>query len=448
MSETKAEIDTQPIPVVDSEEIVDVPFSEATRMPMPERSYMQELLEMEIPLAHRIAHLIPYVEQTAELLSAHAIAQRIGADDAWVRKIAKRIGIKTTSDLNQYGVETEFYPPLSLELLEEEWLWYQSYQELDEYVSTYRVGEFVARGIPWVKRMASELNVYAVYKRINTGRMAFAYPKTLIPQLRHIILMILPEEDTYSLGDLSRLTGEDEDWIKNRLSEKGVEPERRTASKDNRIMNRYLSSSLKVVIDAIVERPAPAGEWLTEFDIAKKLSKSEDWVHIRLKKYTSDAVLKQSNSGKSILHYPPYVFDELKLEAEKVEAYPDAGDYLTLKGLARAVGKSTLWVVHRLPYIDVVSEIRLNKVKRPLDHYPPKTVNALLELPADILETTRRNIAAVAIVNVLNQVLVDTDASPKIIRELREEDSSIPSLTTIAKYFGSFEELNTQRGLR
>lgn len=117
---------TQPTRFVDSESIVDTTFGEHTRMPLPEKSHLQEMLEIPIPLSHRVAHLIPYIEPTARRIGIDAIASKIGADRNWAKRTATTIGLVPGVSRIEAGEEKTIYPHLSYELLLEEWEWFVS----------------------------------------------------------------------------------------------------------------------------------------------------------------------------------------------------------------------------------------------------------------------------------------------------------------------------------
>jgi hypothetical protein len=396
MVDSEKNPDTQPLRVIDSEEIVDVRFSDATRMPMPERSYAQEQLDILIPLENRIAHLIPYVEPTSELLSAYSIAQGIGAEIHWVQKTAKRIGITTIPAKGTGGADTELYPSLSLELLKEEWQWYQAYNALEDRLTSYAIGKFMARHDSWVERTAADLGIYAEYGRSpSSGLNSFLYPKTLIPQLRHIQLVIPPQEDWLSVRSIAELTGQSVNWVRSRLEKRGFITEERRLYAGGKIFQLYPPESLAYIETLARERPSAAGDWLTVGAMARMLSKTDDWVSYRVKRlYEELGVLREDDTRKTVPHYPPSVLKSLQKEVEQISEFKEAGDYLAASGLARVLGKSINWVQRRLPYIDSQPETRINPAnKRPLPYYPPETVEILQALPDDILRSSESAIS-------------------------------------------------------
>jgi len=387
MKRSFSEGDTQPIRFVDSESIVDTTFGEHTKMPLPEKSHFQEILETPIPLAHRVAHLIPYIEPTARRFGIDEIATKIGAERSWVRRTAVTIGIIQNDSRSEAGEDKKTYPHLSYELLLEEWEWFVSYERLDDQLSSYAIGRFIARHDSWVEKHAYELGVYPTNGRQQTsGQNSYLYPRTLIPQLRHIILSYMPQEDKVTLGDISQETGMKRSTVKKHLLRAGFTPEKRWSYTTGSLYDFYAEESIDFIKSIISELPPPAGDWLTVSEIADTLSKDYDWVKSRVVKFAEYASERLDNNGKKHLYYPPFVLGALKEEVNVLDGIPFVGDQLTVSGLAIAVRRSQRWVHARLPYIDTKPRDMINPVNnRTFAYYDRKAASELVGLPEDIL---------------------------------------------------------------
>ncbi|MBC7459141.1 hypothetical protein H7200_00285 [Candidatus Saccharibacteria bacterium] len=368
------------------EELIDVtPFSEETRMKIPDQTHAQELLEQPIPLENRIAHLLPYLEPTAEIYSRFVIARKIGSPADWVQKVALRIGIQPiTNTLDEEGVES--YPPYSLELLQEEWQWYQSYKELDDYLTEYAISQFVARSPQWVRKTAADLEVYptkaVVFKRFRT-----VYPKTLIPQLRHLLLVYLPSEDWYITKELEEATGHDWGWVARKLKASGIQSQKRRSALNGGIFDYYPPEALEYLKQLNMDLVEPAGDWLTIQGMADKLGKSYKWVISQLADMQESPELKLSSRARDEEHYPPEVCQKL---SEKSATLIEVGDYFAVDTLAKYIGKSGQWVRNRLQYTDAIPEDRVDVTGSVHEYYPPDTIEKLEGLPWDILKTQGR----------------------------------------------------------
>lgn len=424
-------------------EIVDVVFSDETRMPIPEKSHAQELLETPIPLENRIAHLIPYIEPTAELLSSHAIAKRIGAEEYWVSSVAKRIGIELLPNDSGEGAAL-LYPPLSLELLEEEWQWHVSYEALAENLSTSAIAEFMAKTSYWVTKYAQELGFLFTVEESSYGSRSYSYPKQVIPQLRHIILSHPPAGDWYTLSELEEFTGHKRTWISNNLGKVGVESEQRWLALAGRLSPHFPPNTPEIIQAIADKTPLPAGNWLNVETMARQLSKTRDWVNKRIEPFKESGEIRIGDNGNPRMHYPPEIYAALEVarelqpvqagdwmttnaiaqklsrsyewvsrrietyaesseiridstgtfkthyspevvEALRQESEPEHGDYLSVEMIVSRVGHSSAWIVKRLPFVTAESEEKAGKHGRPLMFYEPSIVDALLALPKDIL---------------------------------------------------------------
>lgn len=365
-------------------------FDVSTIMPIPENTYYQELLLQPIPLENRIAHLIPHVELTAVKHVAHSIATKLGVDKKWVINTALSLGIETQAEIKINGGTREVYPPLTLELLEEELGWLRAYESLNEQVSAFTIGQFLARHPDWVRYMAAELEVYHTPKmKLESGIRGYGYPKQLTLQLRHLILLTPHAADRLTLDTLAGITGREKNWIERKLKERGVEHDQRRSLLSGTIVRHFPPESLDIINEITENEPAPAGNWLTVGTMARLIGKDYEWVQVRVqKKYLDQAAFRLDDDHKKKIHYPPEVFGLLQQEAKEAESYEIAGtNDLALSALARQLGRDQKWVVARLPYTTVDPIVKRNPVNnRLLSYYSEDVVGILLELPQDILK--------------------------------------------------------------
>lgn len=436
--------DTQPLLFVDREEIVDSVWLEGDRhTPFVGEVYAQELLMTPILLENRIAHLIPYVEPTAVLMTAPAIAREIEASVEWVKSTAQFIGIEAiVSDDKDRTV----YPPLSKELLEEEWAWYVSYMELDDWLSVEAIAQFVAKSERWVIWRANDLGIYREDRVLASKRRASAYPKTLIPQLRHIILSYPRSLDGYSVGELVTIFGEDWGWIKRRLGEAGLEPKETESITRGSILQYYPEESEAIIRKAIMERPPRAGDWLTMSGIALRLGKELGWVKSHIN--TELGMWLQDDTGKSALHYPPSEYQRLKVLVDEIQSYPRVDDELAVKAIAGVIHRSERWTRNHLPLTDFKPKKMRNIQNKIGTYYDKEVTDALDALPSDTARSSYSNkkLSVESIIRTINdKIAPDVRITDELIRQMRMNDSTIPSLTSVNKYFGSINNLNEQR---
>jgi len=427
-------------------QVVDTAYrAESVRILLPEKSYLQELLDEPIPLQTRIAHLIPYVEPTAEVYNARAIANYIGATQNWVMSTARAIGL--SDDTHK---PSDAYPPLALALMEEEWAWAQSYEDLNDQLAPNAVSKFIARHVDWVEQTANELAVFPTLTQLGSGKIKRTYPKELIKQLRHIILVVPPADDWMTIGEIAAVTGKNKKTVKKIIESSMTEFEERRSHRGGHLARHYPLSAFDLVVRVIENARPPAGDWLTIRALSLRTGKSEKWVedilrvrfaelserrlddaHVERTHYPpevldfleslveqygerdgwmtvasiskllgkeDDWVVKRINeqfleerrtlfdsSGKTATHYPETVVNALRAELEVINSYPDAGSYLALSALAKVIGRSKLWVTNRIPYTGIEGEMRIDQSRRVFLYYPPEIVDKITSLPENVL---------------------------------------------------------------
>ncbi|HEY8992691.1 MAG TPA: hypothetical protein VIM37_02465 [Candidatus Microsaccharimonas sp.] len=364
---------------IKNEGILDVPkLGEHTRIRLPDKSGAQESLDVPIPLRNRMDHLIPYTIPKEIPQTADMIARQIGTSANWVRRTSQRVGIEP-------NMSSE-YPVYTLELLGEELAWVKAYNQLDDELTDYAIGKFIGKDPRWVAQQANELAVFPTNVPNAPNSYRQLYPKTLIAQLRHILLLIPPARDYRSVHELAEQFGQEWEWVKRRLDQSGLRSEQRWSAMGNQAIYLYPPQSVQIIERAVAERAPPAGNWMTTSTMANLLAKTHTWVDKRLEAHRSKSKILRDDRGANVAHYPPEVFLILQAEADEINTYPEVGDYLPLKTLAHKIGRSTLWVTSRLPFVETKSEKRVDSGRNIHDYYAPKIMEELVNLPPDILK--------------------------------------------------------------
>jgi hypothetical protein len=353
-----------------------------------EGTELAESESIKVPLENRIAYLAIDGDPINEWMSPTTIADLVGTNIYWVRRTAKRFGIETKSDESMVhnARSYELYPPLTFELLNDEYLWRKSYLQLDKYIGSAEIAEFIGRSIGWTKKTLESMGVKGQTTK-HDSRKFIGYPKTVVKELRDINLYTPLDNGWFTVLGLVETTGCDREWVERRLMEAGIESEERRSGLSGRIFDYYPPSAIETIGKAVENRPKAAGEWLTARAMAEVVPLSYTWVNKRLdEKYQEVGELRQDDQRVSRDHYPPAVLTELIAEAEKRLECQPVGDYLPISVVARKVGHHVLWVTNRLAFIDSKAEPRVDGQGRMLDCYPLEAVDELLDLPNNILK--------------------------------------------------------------
>lgn len=174
-----------------------------------------------------------------------------------------------------------------------------------------------------------------------------------------------------NMNDLKQLTGRSEVWLRRRLSQQGVPSEIRL-NRANRLSEHWPVSVVPQLLKTAAEYPE-SGDWLPANSIAPLVGKDWTWVSARLDA-TRGELRRIPGSGKVFWHYPPEVVRELRALAKEIKA---ADGWMTIRQIAKYVGRSSHWVMNRLP--TELMERRRARNGRPEPHYPPSVAAALLE---------------------------------------------------------------------
>lgn len=342
-----------------------------------------------VPLKNRLAQLGLSSEPTSVWLPPTTIANKIGSNFGWVKRTTKQFGITSEEKPapNGRGVIV-FYPPLTLELMQDEWDWQQSYSDLKPKLSNSRIAEFIGRSAAWTQKTLDELEAQPI--QMKTSYRTKEYPRAIIKTLREINLATPLDDGWHTLSSLAEQSQQNPEWIVRRLGEANIIGETRRSAISGRLLTHYPPKTPDVIATAIIERPTAGGTWLTSGTIAAIVPKSVNWILKRIHdRYKSQGEIRQDDCRVNRPHYPPTVLDELLAEAEELENYLPIGDYLSSKTLAKKIGHSIIWLNNRRDIIDISPEERIDNRGMIINCYPPEAGDKFLDLPDDILKQVK-----------------------------------------------------------
>lgn len=358
-------------------------FTDETLMPMPDKSYFQELLDQPVPLESRTAHLVAYIDIDAipvgEVNSEYFIARQIDSNPRWVRNKAAEIGLEVLNKgVDQSGVKYNVYDSPALELLREEWWWHNETCALDEEVMVKEFERLLGKTEEWAVKYAYELGFVVNYVPSPSGGRARMLPRTALGQLRHIILMFPPQQDWYTEFELSRVSGHDDRWLATHLGRVGVNTRPRWSDLTGKLLDFYPPESPDVIRTIEANQPKRAGNWLTAAGIARKIDMSDEWTTARLREgQDPTAETRLDDDNVSRLHYSPKTIARIEKLAAKVRSIPEISDWYTVSGLARQLGVKESWVRRRLPFLKSIPEPRRDSAYRVFACYPPEAIDEL-----------------------------------------------------------------------
>lgn len=325
-----------------------------------------------IPLEARMS-FIDRAQSNTVWINAKAIAEDIGIYDRWVYRTVKDLGIQSEIKVTD-GVEIAMYPPWTVDVLREELHWREHLKELPDELSIGEMAESLGRSYGWTQKTLDTSEQQPIRKR---GPVK--YSKQALKELRHISMAVPLDDGWYNLRQLVELTGQDREWIERRLVDAGYGPSERRSALTGRVHDHFPPQSLSAVTNAMAERAAAAGEWMTVLGIAKRIGRNEKWVKARVGGYQELSQMRQDDMGVTRTHYPPSVLEALETESERNRLLPERGDYLNIHEVARLAGHATEWAEKKLASLGIEPELRKDGKGRAQLCYPPSTVQLLID---------------------------------------------------------------------
>lgn len=345
-------------------------------LPIPDRSYTQELLDTPVPLENRIELLSAYVLPTAKIHTLSQLVKKLEITPRSVHELSQALGI----EFKEAADGTEEYPLFTYELLEEELAWDEIIAEQDDYVSAEMISRIVGRDVRWVKYRANELAVFPSHQMTATKRMSLAYPKSLIAQLRHVMLHTPAAGEWSSIAELAEEVGKDREWVVKRLQDSGIESQERIGRLNHNSNPHYPPMASEYLLECLQVENNLAGSWVTAAYIEHSVGRTSHWVSARLASYYQVKELRLDDTMKRTWHYPPEVLKALKAESEQEMAVQAAEEFMTVKALAQKLGRSVLWVRNRVAEIEATPEIRRNRSNRSYEYYSPDVLEELTRI--------------------------------------------------------------------
>ena len=306
-------------------------------------------------------------EITTEWFPSTYFADWLDTSKAQVDKIVCDLKIEGTFD--KYFDEI-VYPPLTFELVSEEYSWKQKCSMLSPMITPAEAGELLDRDYRYVAKKASDLG-YSLRK----GKLSQA----IMLKIRAEELAIPYDEGWYTLRGLAEAARKDREWVGNRLEELGIIPEKRKSLESGITLEYYPPETLNLIIKCIKKIPKYGEDWYTCSRICQETGKSLHWVSRRLGEYANVSQPRLDDMRVSRVHYPKYVFDILLAQAELDSPKSDSDGWLTIKEVAGILGIDEKSACRKLNNIGLIFEKRKTIDGRVVRHYNPIEIAKIAE---------------------------------------------------------------------
>jgi len=181
-------------------------------------------------------------------------------------------------------------------------------------------------------------------------------------------------EEYLTVSEIGEVLSKSEVWVKQNAYGLGVYPES-SVNHQNQAVQVY-SKSLVVMLRTLIHQFPPNTDLYNVDETKTLVGKDRKWIERMVQLHNLPfEVRRHSLSQKLGIHYPQNTIDAL--EAIRNELPPPAGDWFTVRQLAKAISKSLDWVEDHLGEYRATGELRLTDSSRIAQHYSPEVLEYL-----------------------------------------------------------------------
>lgn len=309
-----------------------------------------------------IAPLVASTLASGRLFAIYQIARQLGRTYRWV-------ACRIDHSKGQYCISANgrleiCYPPQEVKRLRE----LNCIPDAGDWLTCKAIAATVKRSQHWV---AARISVQqSEQRRAAQGFVLPHYPPSEVDRLSLLSRIYPPADDWLVSSAIARVIGRSNRWVNRRINIR-LSENRLTPS--GRIRAHYPPSELERLKSLSDGWAQPANDWLTVTAIAASIGRDAYWVERRINQ--SLAELRALTIGREEIHYPPSEKDRLRAINE---AIVPGGDWVTLRAICLAVGRSHDWVVRHVNN-DLV-EARQDSVGTVVPHYPPSECDRLRQI--------------------------------------------------------------------
>lgn len=240
-----------------------------------------------------------------------------------------------------------------------------------EWVNTKTIAADIGTYDRWVYRAVRELGIQSETKMVDGVELA-AYPHWTIDILRDELhwrehLRELPDELTVS--DMAESLGRSFGWTQKRLEEIEAKPVRKSGPA------KYGKRFLKELRHVSMAVPLDEG-WYNLRQIVELTGQDREWIERRILEAGYEPMERRSAlTGKIHDYFPRKVLDVVT--SAMVERAAAAGEWMTINGMAKRLGRNDKWVNVRINAYIEAGEMRQDDMGVTRAHYPPSVFHDL-----------------------------------------------------------------------
>lgn len=308
-------------------------------------------------------------------MNANQIAEGVGRSNGWTTKKLAELYPKVSPQ--RTGHKSRMYPRVAVEKLREITL---STTPDENWYSIPQLVELSGHDRDWVLNRLALTTIKPEQRRHPViGREYTYYPPETIEALEEAVLQIpKPGGEWLTASGLERETGRSGNWVAKRLEDYLQFGELRL---DDMGVERvhYPPSVLSALRQDDVELRSyeNAGDWATISTMEARLGIHAITLTRLLAKIEVEDQLRLDKLGRPKQHFSPETQERLAVKAMEIYGYPEANGWLTFSVAQKTIGRSAKWIRSQFEERNVVSEVRLDRSRHPMNHYDPEIIDAI-----------------------------------------------------------------------
>lgn len=313
-----------------------------------------------------------------DYLSVYRISESIGRSYGYTETIIEQLAIQPDKVVKRGEHRGKRYKKKKLEIIRE---YNMATPFDDENLNLAQLHLLLGKDREWITARL-DMEGFEPETRRNgiSGHAIDHYPPECLDILRsHLESVPPPPNDGWLTAQaIEELIGRSANWTRKRLEECKEVAEVRLGGQNVPRWHYPPEVVSEIIAESERARNAPEkGEYLSTSDMAKALGKSWKWVENRIDRFSELGEERTDTKGRLNMRYPPKVLDELRNERDELLSYPEAEDYLSVRGLAEAIGRTDYWVSRRLAKLAITGELRRSGNKKLHVFYPPEIIDTL-----------------------------------------------------------------------
>ncbi len=248
----------------------------------------------------------------------------------------------------------------------------------EDWYSIPMLVETIGKDRDWIlKRLDQQTIRPELRRQASTGREFPYYPPETIMILRDAVSeAALPAGDWLTANALEEVTGKSTVWVSKRLKEQfDVLGEERLD--DMGVERIHYPPSVREALEnevAELHEYAEADDWVTISTLRRKLGLHAVTITRIIRQAEIESEMRLDKKGRPKQHFSPQAQARLAQIAFERLSHPEAGEWLTLTEVQKILGRPKEWIRSQFAERSITPEIRLDKSRRPAEHYDPAQI--------------------------------------------------------------------------